>query len=115
MRHQYPLFQSAVSSNRSIERTDSTRYTKALEKHAPKLPPPELRLYPGALGGIVFAIAFFWFGWTSYPSISYWSPLIATSLIGIGILFVFLSLFNYIIDTYLWSAGSALAANTIVR
>ncbi|TIA79135.1 hypothetical protein E3P98_03475 [Wallemia ichthyophaga] len=91
------------------------QYTKALEKTAPKLPDPEMRLYPGALGGIVFAIAFFWFGWTSYPSISFWSPLIATSLIGIGILFVFLSLFNYIIDTYLWSAGSALAANTVIR
>lgn len=32
-----------------------------------------------------------------------------------SILFVFLALFNYLIDTYLWSASSALAANTIVR
>ncbi|TIA86799.1 hypothetical protein E3P99_03567 [Wallemia hederae] len=91
------------------------QYSKALEKHAPKLPPPEIRLWPGAIGGIAFAGAFFWFGWTSYPGISYWSPIIATTFVGIGILFVFLSLFNYIIDTYLWSAGSSLAATTIVR
>ncbi|TIC40705.1 MFS general substrate transporter [Wallemia mellicola] len=91
------------------------KYIKAVEKYAPKLPPPEIRLEQGALGGILFSIGFFWFGWTSYPSISFWSPLIAGGLIGMSILFIFLALFNYLIDTYLWSASSALAANTIVR
>lgn len=34
---------------------------------------------------------------------------------GFAIVWIFLPLFNYIIDTYLFIAASALAANTIVR
>lgn len=77
--------------------------------------PPEERLYPIMLAGPCLTIAFFWFGWTSYPSINYWSPLMAGSLIGFGVLFCFLGVFNYLIDVYLANAASALAANTVCR
>ncbi|SNX82858.1 probable mfs-multidrug-resistance transporter [Melanopsichium pennsylvanicum] len=77
--------------------------------------PPEERLYPLMLAGPVLVIAFFWFGWTSYPSISFWSPMMAGSLIGFGVLFCFLGVFNYLIDVYLANAASALAANTVCR
>lgn len=30
----------------------------------------------------MLVIALFWFGWTSYPSISWWSPALAGGLIG---------------------------------
>ncbi|ETW87361.1 major facilitator superfamily [Heterobasidion irregulare TC 32-1] len=91
------------------------RYNRALERYAPNPVPPEHRLEMPMLGAPIFAIAFFWFGWTSYPSISYWSPLIAGGVMGFGIFGIFLSLFNYIIDTYLMIAASALAASTVVR
>ncbi|ETS63216.1 hypothetical protein PaG_03002 [Moesziomyces aphidis] len=77
--------------------------------------PPEERLYPIMLAGPCLVIAFFWFGWTSYPSISFWSPMMAGSLIGFGVLFCFLGVFNYLIDVYLANAASALAANTVCR
>ena len=37
------------------------RYIKAMEKHAPKLPPPEIRLEQACVGGVAFAAAFFWY------------------------------------------------------
>ncbi|TKY87411.1 hypothetical protein EX895_004089 [Sporisorium graminicola] len=77
--------------------------------------PPEERLYPIMLAGPCLTIAFFWFGWTSYPSISFWSPMMAGALIGFGVLFCFLGVFNYLIDVYLANAASALAANTVCR
>lgn len=57
----------------------------------------------------------FWFGWTSYPSISIWAPLMAGLGSGLAIVLLFLSLFNYIIDAYLTVAASALASSTVVR
>ena len=63
----------------------------------------------------IFAGAFFWFGWTSYPSISFWAPLMAGLPLGFSIIWIFLALFNYIIDAYLFVAASALAANTVIR
>ena len=63
----------------------------------------------------VFALSFFWFGWTSYPSVSYWAPLMAGVPLGGSIVFIFLGLFNYMIDAYLFVAASALSANTVVR
>ncbi|EST07941.1 Major facilitator superfamily [Kalmanozyma brasiliensis GHG001] len=77
--------------------------------------PPEERLYVIMLAAPCLVVAFFWFGWTSYPSISYWSPMMAGSLIGFGVLFCFLGVFNYLIDVYLANAASALAANTVCR
>jgi hypothetical protein len=97
----------------------------------------------GVVGGFMFAISFFWFGWTSYPSISYWAPMMSGLVFGVSLMFLFvspvprfyyhaeecepsrvaflflfrfqLSLFNYLIDTYLFESASALSAATIVR
>ncbi|TFY79319.1 hypothetical protein EWM64_g4693 [Hericium alpestre] len=91
------------------------RYERYVEQHAPSLVPPEARLEVTKLGGPIFAISFFWFGWTSYASISFWSPLMAGGLMGMGIFYIFLSLFNYLIDTYLFAAASALASMTVIR
>lgn len=67
------------------------------------------------VGGVLFTISFFWFGWTSYASISFWSPMLAGAFVGVSLTFTFLSLYNYMIDTYLQVAASALAANTVCR
>ncbi|KAA1468270.1 MFS general substrate transporter [Dentipellis sp. KUC8613] len=95
--------------------TFEPRYERYVEEHAPNLVPPERRLEMTMVGAPLYAISFFWFGWTSYPSISFWSPLIAGGVMGFAIFCIFLSLFNYIIDTYLFVAASALAASTVVR
>lgn len=63
-----------------------------------KMVPPEERLKPLMVAAPLFAIAFFWIGWTAYPSINPVSPLLAICLLGLTILWMFLSIFNYLID-----------------
>jgi multidrug resistance protein len=93
------------------------QYVRIVEEYAAKgeRPPPEARLPMGIYGGVIFAVGFFWFGWTSYPSISYWAPLTSGLAFGVSLTFLFLSLLNYVIDVYLFEAASALSANTVVR
>lgn len=91
------------------------KYERLARELAPEPVPPEVRLEQAMWAGPMFAIAFFWFGWTSYPSISFWSPLLAGGLLGFSVVWIFLALFNYIIDAYLFVAASALAANTVIR
>ncbi|ODN83577.1 hypothetical protein L202_01692 [Cryptococcus amylolentus CBS 6039] len=91
------------------------RYQKAARKRAPAPPTPETRLEFCVIAGVCLFVAMFWFGWTAYPSIHWISPVLAAGLLGIGTLGLFVSLFNYMVDVYLWSAASALAANTVCR
>ncbi|KAJ7786188.1 major facilitator superfamily domain-containing protein [Mycena metata] len=91
------------------------RYEREVARLAPDAVPPEFRLEMALFGAPVYAVAFFWFGWTSYPSITLWAPLMSGFFSGFGISWIFLPLFNYIIDTYLFVAASALAATTVVR
>lgn len=77
--------------------------------------PPEFRLWFAMFGAPAIPISMFWMGWTAYPSISYWSPLAASVLFGYGILCVFISSYQYIIDSYESYAASALASVTLIR
>ncbi|KAK8854610.1 hypothetical protein IAR55_003349 [Kwoniella newhampshirensis] len=91
------------------------RYQRYCKRIAPAAPKPERRLELCVISGWSLVVALFWFGWTSYSSIHWISPVLAGSLLGIACLGMFVSLFNYIIDVYLWSAASALASATVVR
>ena len=77
--------------------------------------PPESRLWFAMLGAPAIPISMFWMGWTDYSWISDWSPLGASVLFGYGILCVFISSYQYIIDTYESYAASALASVTLIR
>lgn len=78
--------------------------------------PPEFRLWYSMLGGaFAIPISLFWMGWTSDPNISIWSPLAASVLFGYGILCVFITSYQYIIDAYEIYAASALASVTLLR
>ncbi|PLB54107.1 MFS general substrate transporter [Aspergillus steynii IBT 23096] len=80
------------------------------------VPVPEWRLLPPIIGGPVFTVGVFWFSWTAFtPSIHWLSPTAAGVLIGFGILCIFLPCFNYLVDSYLPLAASAVAANIILR
>ncbi|KAG6336124.1 hypothetical protein ID866_2962 [Astraeus odoratus] len=91
------------------------RYERKIKEFAPNPVPPEYRLEVSMYAGPIFAIGFFWFGWTAYPSVSIWAPLSAGLLLGWGVCWIFIALLNYIIDAYLVVSASALAANTVVR
>ena len=77
--------------------------------------PPEFRLLFAMFGAPTIPISMLWMGWTAYPWISYWSPLLASVLFGYGILCVFISSYQYIIDSYEVYAASALASVTLIR
>ncbi|KAG8980119.1 hypothetical protein FRB90_007820, partial [Tulasnella sp. 427] len=77
------------------------KYRAEIPRYAPKLVPPEARLIPTMYSAPLFALSFFWFGWTSYPSVSIWAPLMAGFVMGFSIVLIFLGLFNYLVDAYL--------------
>ncbi|KAG8624043.1 hypothetical protein KVT40_009019 [Elsinoe batatas] len=77
--------------------------------------PPEFRLRFAMYGSPAIPISIFWMGWTSDENISIWSPLAASAFFGFGILCVFISSYQYIIDSYEIYAASALASVTLIR
>ncbi|KAJ5330044.1 hypothetical protein N7452_010434 [Penicillium brevicompactum] len=90
-------------------------YAKRLAENK-GVPVPEWRLGPTLLGAPVFTIGLFWFGWTGFTSNIHWAaPAAAGIFIGFGVLCIFLPCFNYIVDSYLPIAASAVAANIILR
>ncbi|KAJ5717601.1 hypothetical protein N7488_003247 [Penicillium malachiteum] len=93
---------------------DNKRYVRIHKKHN-GFAPPEARLPPTMLGGLAIPIGLFWFAWTNYPSIHWIVCVIATAPFGFGMVFVFLGIMNYLIDSYTIYAASVLAANSIIR
>lgn len=87
---------------------------KAKEEGQARLP-PEFRLRFSMYGAPAIPISMFWMGWTTYAHISFWSPLAASVLFGYGILCVFISSYQYIIDSYEGYSASALASVTLIR
>lgn len=80
------------------------------------IPIPEWRLPPAIIGGVLFAIGLFWFGWSGYKADIHWIvPTLSGLFTGFGIMSIFLQCLNYLIDAYLMFAASAIAANTFLR
>lgn len=77
---------------------------------------PEDRLPGAMIGGVMFAVTIFWFAWTAeYNSIHWIVPTVAGTFLSTSILLIFIVFINYIIDSYLMYAASAVAANTVLR
>ncbi|KAJ6107953.1 hypothetical protein N7523_009276 [Penicillium sp. IBT 18751x] len=90
-------------------------YNKKLDANN-GVPIPEWRLPPAIVGSVAFAGGLFWFGWSGFTADIHWIvPTLSGVLIGFGLLCIFMQAFNYIIDSYLLFAASALAANSILR
>ncbi|KAJ5165889.1 MFS general substrate transporter [Penicillium capsulatum] len=93
----------------------SRGYNRKLDANG-GMPVPEWRLPPVILAGALFAGGLFWFGWTGYTGKIHWIvPTLSGLFTGFGLLIIFIQLFNYLIDTYLMFAASAIAANTFCR
>lgn len=110
-----PLFAGAVVGVILYILIFDPRYLRYMAFYAPHPVPPEFRLEMTLWASPMFAITFFWFGWTSYPSVSFWAPMMSGFTLGWSIVWIFLSLINYTIDSYLYVSASALAAQTVVR
>lgn len=92
-------------------------YVKSAKKYVDRgeTPPAELRLVPMMAGCWLVPIGLFIFAWTSYPHISWVGPCLAGLPCGVGFILIYNSANNYIVDSYLNYAASALAAKTFVR
>ena len=91
------------------------RYEAAIVEYYPEPVPPEYRLEPCLYAALIYALSFFWFGWTSFPSVSFWAPVAAIVPMSLAVILIFLGLLNYVIDAYLFAAASALSAATVCR
>ncbi|PYI32567.1 bicyclomycin resistance protein [Aspergillus indologenus CBS 114.80] len=88
---------------------DNTRCTQALAPH------PEARLRGCMLGGLAMTASLFWFAWTNAPGVHWLASVAAGVPFGFGALLIFLSIFNYLVDTYTVYSASVLAANSLLR
>lgn len=73
--------------------------TTAVAIAAGKAVVPEARLRNAMVGSILLPIGLFLFAWTTYPSIHWIAPVIGTMIFSCGLVMVFISLINYLIDT----------------
>lgn len=61
--------------------------------------PPESRLYPAIVGSIFIPTGLFWFAWTCGPNIHWAIPIVGSAFFSCGLVMVFMSLLNYLIDS----------------
>ena len=77
---------------------------------------PEDRLVLSMIGGIGFTVSMFWLGWSAnFLSVHWFVPTLAGVFMAMSIVLIFVSFLNYLTDSYLMYAASAIAANTVVR
>jgi hypothetical protein len=60
--------------------------------------PPEARLLMGMAGAIVTPIGLFIFTFTTYASVPWIIPILGTIFFGMGIVWVFTSVFTYLVE-----------------
>ncbi|TFY59780.1 hypothetical protein EVJ58_g5565 [Rhodofomes roseus] len=84
------------------------------EKHGGSTP-PETCLVMGMAGGVLAPIGLFWMAFTTYSAVPWILPIIASSLFGVSIYYIFASTFTYLTTAYRPIAASALASNTALR
>jgi hypothetical protein len=77
---------------------DNRRYARVAAKHNGAAP-PEARLPPALVGCVLLPVGLFWFAWTNGTNIHWIVPIIGSAFFAAGIVLVFLSLMNYLIDS----------------
>ncbi|KAF2862871.1 MFS transporter [Piedraia hortae CBS 480.64] len=77
---------------------------------------PEDRLPVAMIGCTLFPITMFWLAWSGeYNSVHWMVPTLGGVFLSTSIMLIFVAFLNYLADTYLMYAASALAANTVCR
>lgn len=94
---------------------ENPRYVRETAKANGKMLPPEQRLGPSMIGSVLLVIGLAIFTGTNGPNVHWIAPIIAGAPFGAGMVLVFLSIMNYLIDAYLIYAASVLAANSVIR
>lgn len=93
---------------------DNQRYAALVQRNGGHAA-PEARLPPSILASVLLPVGLFAFAWTNGPEIHWIVPTIASGFFGAGLILVFLSSINYLIDSYVIYAASVLAASAVTR
>ncbi|KAI5465731.1 major facilitator superfamily domain-containing protein [Mariannaea sp. PMI_226] len=94
---------------------DNRRYLRVAAASPGGHAPPEARLPPTLLGSVLLPAGLFWFAWTNGNDIHWIVCIIGSAVFSMGLVLVFLSLMNYLVDSYVIFAASVLAANSVLR
>ncbi|CAO1605362.1 hypothetical protein XANCAGTX0491_008881 [Xanthoria calcicola] len=94
---------------------ENSRYRRVLARSAGRSVPPEERLHPAMVGTPWIPIALFWFAWNNHPHLPPYVSIATGVPFGFGMVIVYLSVTNYLVNSYTVFSASALAANTILR
>ncbi|RAH48941.1 MFS general substrate transporter [Aspergillus brunneoviolaceus CBS 621.78] len=76
---------------------------------------PEHRLYFSCVESLLLPLGLFLFGWSAQYQVHWIVPAVAVGISTVGIFSIYLSVFNYLADTYHRYASSALAAQSFCR
>jgi hypothetical protein len=95
-------------------------YRRLLRKHEEETgvkggSEPEFRLPPTVVGAPLTVIGLIWFAWTTYSSVHWVVPIVASGFFGMGVIMVLSGIFTFLVDAYPLYSASALAANTFSR
>ena len=77
---------------------DNVRYARIAEKHN-GMAPAEARLPMAIVGSAFIPVGLFWFAWTNGNNVHWIVPIVGSAFFAVGIVLVFLSLLNYLIDS----------------
>ncbi|KAG5981923.1 hypothetical protein E4U54_006450 [Claviceps lovelessii] len=80
---------------------DNGRYARVAAKHG-GVAPPECRLPPAILGAVLLPCGLFWFAWTNGTDVHWAVSIVGSGIFASGLVLVFLSLTNYLIDSCKW-------------
>ncbi|KIH86294.1 hypothetical protein SPBR_08338 [Sporothrix brasiliensis 5110] len=97
--------------------TDVFIYKKRqVPRFHPNSPPPEHRLYAAMIGSFGLPIGLFWFGWSGYHRAHWISTVLAIVPFAWGNICIFISLMQYMGDTFTGSiVASSASANSLAR
>lgn len=89
---------------------DYKYYIKAQRASTTGTLPPEQRLKSTIIGSFLLPIGLFWFAWTCGPDIHWMVPIIGSVFFACGLVIVFMSLLNYLVDSCKFRALIATAS-----
>ena len=69
----------------------------------------------GQVGGVLIPVGLFWIAFTTYRSVHWIVPIIASVFFGMGVFYTFSSTSTYLITAYRPIAASVLASNSFFR
>ncbi|KAI0179383.1 MFS multidrug transporter [Hypoxylon sp. FL1284] len=76
---------------------------------------PEQRLPPVIFGGFILPIGLFMYGWTAEAHVQYMAPIVATGILGVGLVSTTIPVRSYLVDAFGIYSASAIAGCAVFR